>query len=52
VRDLDISRQTFLVMVKRSGRMIVPKGDTVLRAGDAIVLYTKSKGVALDPEEY
>ena len=43
VRDLDISRKTFLVMVRRSGRTIIPKGDTVLRAGDAVVLYSQKK---------
>lgn len=43
VRDLDISRKTFLIMVRRSGRSIIPKGDTVLRAGDVVVLYSQKK---------
>ncbi len=50
VRDLDISRQTFLIMVRRNGRTIIPKGDTVLRVGDLIVLYTKGKGVPIEEE--
>ena len=42
LRDLDISRQTFVIMVRRSGRNIVPKGDFVFRIGDEVVLYTRS----------
>lgn len=41
IRDLDISRQTFIVMVKRKGKMLIPKGDLVLLEGDTIILYTK-----------
>ena len=51
VRDLDISRQTFIIMVRRSGRMIIPKGDTVLRNGDAVVLYSQKKGIPEEEEE-
>ena len=51
VRDLDISRQTFLVMIRRSGRSIAPKGDTVIRAGDGVILYTQKKGVALEEDD-
>ena len=43
IRDLDISRQTFIVMVQRSGTMIVPKGDLMLMEGDHIVMYTQEK---------
>ena len=43
IRDLDISRQTFIIMVRRSGRTLVPKGDLVLRAGDEVVLYNQVK---------
>lgn len=41
VRDLDISRQTILVMVKRGNSVIIPKGTTRLRAGDTLLLHTK-----------
>ena len=51
VRDLDISRQTFIIMVRRSGRMIIPKGDTVLQNGDAVVLYSQKKGIPEEEEE-
>ena len=43
LRDLDISRQTFIIMVRRSGRTLVPSGELVFRAGDEVMLYTKKK---------
>ena len=43
IRDLDISRQTYIVMVRRSGRAIVPNGDLVLQSGDTVILYTKER---------
>ena len=42
IRDLDISRQTIIVMIRRSGTMLVPNGDLVLHEGDEVLLYTKS----------
>ena len=42
MRDLDISRQTFIVMIKRQNRSIIPNGDIVLRSGDIILMYTQS----------
>jgi voltage-gated potassium channel len=41
VRDLDISRQTIIVMVKRRGKALIPNGDLVLKEGDRIILYTQ-----------
>ena len=49
VRDLDISRQTYLVMIRRNGRSIVPNGNTMLKTGDSVILYTQKK--AAGPEE-
>ena len=42
IRDLDISRQTFIVMVKRGDRKIVPRGSTVLQEGDCVYMYKKA----------
>ncbi len=42
IRDLDISRQTVIVMIKRRGTMLIPKGSMVLREGDTVLMYTKS----------
>lgn len=41
IRDLDISRQTVIVMIKRNGKMIIPNGDLVLMEGDKVILYTQ-----------
>ena len=41
IRDLDISRRTIFVMVKRGGREIIPRGDLVLQEGDTVILYTQ-----------
>ena len=42
IRDLDISRQTLIVMVKRRNRMLIPNGDLTLLEGDTVVLYTET----------
>jgi len=42
IRELDISRQTIIVMVRRKGNVLIPNGDLVLREGDSIILYTQS----------
>ena len=42
IRDLDISRQTIIVMVRRKGNVLIPNGDLVLKEGDSIILYTQS----------
>ncbi len=41
IRDLDISRQSFIVMVKRGEQKIVPRGATVLQEGDVVYMYKK-----------
>ena len=41
VKDLDISRQTIIVMVRRKGRIIIPHGDTIIKEGDMVILYSK-----------
>ena len=41
IRDLDISRQTFIVLIERDGKTIKPDGDLVLLEGDRVLVYTK-----------
>ncbi len=41
IRDLDISRKTNIVMVRRRDKVLVPKGNLMLQEGDAVVLYTQ-----------
>ena len=38
---LDISRQTFVVMVDRAGKMMIPTGDMELLEGDRVLVFTK-----------
>lgn len=41
IRDLDISRLTIIVLVKRGDTVLIPYGDLLLLEGDTIILYTK-----------
>ena len=43
IRDLDISRQTIIVMVQRKKKMLIPRGDLKLLEGDKIILYTQTR---------
>ena len=47
IRDLDISRQTMIVLVKRGKHSIIPNGDTVLQQGDVAVVYSKPHNIKL-----
>ena len=41
IKDLDISRQTFIVLVDRDGKMLKPHGELVLEENDKLLIYTK-----------
>ena len=41
IRDLDISRRTIIVMIKRGKRSLVPKGDMIILEGDQLLIYTE-----------
>jgi len=41
IRDLDISRQSVIIMIRRKGRIIIPKGSTKLQEGDTLLIHTK-----------
>ena len=43
IRDLDISRQAIIVLVKRNDTVLVPKGDLVLLEGDRVILYSQER---------
>ena len=43
VRDLDISRQSLIIMVRRGSKVIIPNGDLVFMAGDKVFMYTESR---------
>lgn len=41
IKDLDISRQSVIVLVKRRNKSLIPNGNMVLKTGDRVFLYTK-----------
>ncbi|MBR2578612.1 MAG: potassium channel protein, partial [Clostridia bacterium] len=41
VRDIDISRQSYIYVVRRSNKTLIPSGDLVIKAGDVVLLYDK-----------
>ena len=41
IRDLDISRHSIIVLIKRGNKTIIPNGNTVLREGVSVFLYTQ-----------
>ena len=43
VRDLDISRRSLIVMIKRDGTVIRPHGHDVFLAGDKVYIYTENR---------
>ncbi len=51
LRDLDISRQTFIIMIKRGDKTIIPKGDFVFHEHDNVILYSKVKDKVSDDEK-
>ncbi len=47
IKDLDISRQSYIFMIRRNGKAIIPRGTVVIKAGDVILLYEKQNKVVL-----
>lgn len=43
IKELDISRRVFVVMVKRKGKNICPQGSTLLKEGDVVLLFMTIK---------
>ena len=41
IKDLDISRQSFIVLIDRDGKMLIPDGELELAEGDRVLIYTK-----------
>jgi len=39
--DLDISRQSIIVLVKRRNKSLIPNGNMKLETGDRVFIYTK-----------
>ena len=41
IKDLDISRQSYIFMIRRNGKAIIPRGNLVIKSGDVVLLYDK-----------
>lgn len=41
VKELDISRQEMIVMIRRKNKVIIPNGSTFILKGDAVQIYSK-----------
>ena len=41
IRDLDISRHTIIVLIKRRNKALIPNGNMILTEGDRVFLYTQ-----------
>ena len=43
IRDLDISRHSVIVLIKRKDRVMIPNGNLLLREGDMVILYSEMR---------
>ena len=43
IKDIDISRQSYIFMIRRKGKAIIPRGNLVIKEGDVVLLYEKHK---------
>ncbi len=41
IKDLDISRQTLIIMVRRGEKALIPNGSMILKEKDAVFIYSK-----------
>lgn len=41
IKDLDISRHSVIVLIKRRNKALIPNGNTVLEEGDRVFLHTE-----------
>lgn len=49
IHDLDISRKSYIIMVKRSGQSLIPRGGLVLSEGDHVIQLTR---ITSSPSSY
>lgn len=52
IRDLDISRKTFIIMIHRENSTILPKGNLVLQENDRVYLYSTGNEPIRDRFEF
>lgn len=52
VADLGVSKDALIVSVERGGKAILPRGDTVLKAGDRLTLVAEGKAAIKIREQW
>ena len=52
IQDLNISRRSYIIMVKRRDKSLIPRGSLVLSEGDHVIQYTKHSGPRPSEEEF
>ncbi|MCR4763024.1 MAG: ion transporter [Lachnospiraceae bacterium] len=52
IKDLDLSRKSFIVMIKRGTRTMIPKGGLILRENDKVFLYSVGEAALHDRLEF
>lgn len=43
IRDIDLSRQSLIAIIKRHDETVIPNGQTVIQEGDTIIMYHKKR---------
>ena len=43
IRDIDISRQSYIILVRHAGTARIPNGSTVLNEGDEVFIFSREK---------
>lgn len=46
IRDLDISRRSIIVMIRRKGHAIIPHGEDIIQLNDLVIIYEKPQHVS------
>ena len=41
IRQLDISRQTLIIVIRRKNKIIIPHGETLIKKNDVLIVYSK-----------
>lgn len=41
LKDIDMSKHSLVLMVKRGSNILIPNGNTILKSGDLVFVYTK-----------
>ncbi|MCR5670986.1 MAG: ion transporter [Butyrivibrio sp.] len=45
IKDLDISRQSFIFMIRRNGKNMIPRESVVIRENDVVLMYGKHRNI-------